>query len=368
MLCLMAAPVVQADPLGKVFELMSALEAKITKEGEEEAKAFADYVEWCDEASSNLRNEIKTGEKKQEELTATISKCKADIEANSVKIEELSGAISADEKELKEATAIRNKERATFEASEKELVDAIDTLDRAIGILQKEMDKNPAALMQVDTRSLDSMIKGLGAVINAASFSANDQSKLMALVQQQSGSDDEELGAPAAAVYKTHSGSIFDVLEDMKAKAEAQLDELRKAESTAQHNFNMLKQSLTDEIENDTKDMDEEKSLKAASEEQQATAEGNLAETKKELAADRESLKTATTTCMSVAADHEATVKSRKEELNAIATAEKILKESTGGSAEQSYSFLQLQSRTDMANAEVVTIVKKLARDQHSSA
>merc|ERR1719446_1484510 len=162
---------------------MAALTAKITKEGEEEAKAFSDYVEWCDDAAANLRNEIKTGESKQEELEATIAKCKADIEANTVKIEDLSGAISADEKELKEATAVRNKELATFEASEKELVDAIDTLDRAVGILQKEMSKNPAALMQVDTHNLDSVIKGLGAVISAAGFSANDQSKLTALVQ-----------------------------------------------------------------------------------------------------------------------------------------------------------------------------------------
>merc|ERR1719472_425324 len=205
-LLLAGAPAVSADPLGKVYELMNALEAKITKEGEEEAKAFKDYVEWCDDAAWNLRNEIKTGETKQEELEATISKCKADIEANTVKIEELSSAISADEKELKEATAIRNKELATFTAAEKELVDAIDTLDRAVGILQKEMSKNPAALAQVDTKNLDSIVKSLGAVINAAGFSSNDQSKLVALVQQQSGSDDEELGAPAAAVYKTHSG------------------------------------------------------------------------------------------------------------------------------------------------------------------
>merc|ERR1719199_28664 len=363
-----ASAVSSGDPLGKVFELMSALTAKITKEGEEEAKAFNDYVEWCDEAAANLHNEIKTGEEKKEELEATISKCKADIEACTVKIEDLSGSISADEKELKEATAIREKEAATFAASEKELVDAVDTLDRAIGILEKEMNKNPAALVQVDTRNLDSVIKGLGAVINAAGFSSNDQAKLTALVQQQAGSDDEELGAPAAAVYKTHSSSIFDVLEDMKEKAEGQLDELRKAESTSKHNFNMLKQSLEDEMEADNKDMAEEKSLKAASEEQQATAEGDLAETVKELANDKESLDTATTTCMSVAADHEATVKSRDEELTAIATAEKILKESTGGAVEQSYSFLQLQSRTDMKNAEVVTIVKKLARDHHSAA
>merc|ERR1719199_242559 len=85
-----ASAVSSGDPLGKVFELMSALSAKITAEGEAEAKAFNDYVEWCDEAAANLHNEIKTGGEKKEELDATISKCKADIESSSVKILDLS--------------------------------------------------------------------------------------------------------------------------------------------------------------------------------------------------------------------------------------------------------------------------------------
>merc|ERR1719181_600997 len=187
------------------------------------------------------------------------------------------------------------------------------------------------------------MVKSLGAVIDAASFSTQDQKNLMALVQSQQNSESDEdlLGAPAAAVYKTHSTNIFDVLEDMKEKAEGQLAELRKAEGNAQHNYNMLKQSLEDEMAADTKDMDEEKSLKAATEEKQATAEGDLAETKEELSKDEASLKTATTTCMQVAADHDATVKSRTQELNAIATAKKILKESTSGAQSQTYSFVQ---------------------------
>mmetsp|Transcript_76393 Transcript_76393/g.120658 ORF Transcript_76393/g.120658 Transcript_76393/m.120658 type:complete len:697 (+) Transcript_76393:52-2142(+) len=360
------------NPLSKVLDLMASLTAKITKEGEEEAKAFHDYLEWCDDAAANLHYEIKTGEKEKEELEATIGKCDADIQACSVKIEELSSAIAADEKELKSATKIRAEEQATFEASEKELVDAIDTLDRAIAILQREMSKSPASLAQVDTTNLDSVLKGLGAVISAASFSSKDQEKLTALVQQNSVSDDEEPGAPAAAVYKTHSTTIFDVLEDMKEKAESQLDDLRKAESNSKHQYNMLKQSLEDEIEADTKDMDEEKSLKAATEEKKAMAEGDLAETVKELKKDKESLETTSNTCMQVAADHEATVKSRTEELTAIATAEKILKETSAGAVEQSYSFLQmgskLQSRTDLKNAEVVNMVKKLARDHHSAA
>merc|ERR1719321_2176145 len=251
-------------------------------------------------------------------------------------------------------------------------MDAIDTLDRAVAILQREMSKNPASLAQVDTTNLDSLLKGLSVVINAAGFSAQDQVKLTALVQQSSASDDEEPGAPAAAVYETHSTSIFDVLEDMKEKAEGQLADLRKAESTTKHNFNMLKQSLEDEIEADTKDMDEEKSLKAATEEQKAGAEGDLAETTKELAKDKGSLEEASTTCMQVAADHEATVKSRNEELNAIATAEKVLKETSSGAVAQSYSLLQvrssLRSRADLKNAEVVNMVKKLAKDHHSAA
>merc|ERR1719456_528020 len=79
---------------------------------------------------------------------------------------------------------------------------------------------------------------------------------------------------------------------------------------------------------------------------------------------------------MTVAADHEATVKSRTEELNAIATAKKVLSETSSGAVGQSYSLLQvasqtssqLQTRADLANAEIVRLVKKLAKDHHSSA
>merc|ERR1719401_2713721 len=77
---------------------------------------------------------------------------------------------------------------------------------------------------------------------------------------------------------------------------------------------------------------------------------------------------------MTTAADHEATVAARTEELKVIATAEKILKESTSGAVEQTYSLLQvavsskLQTHADLANSEVVTMVKKLAKEHHSAA
>merc|ERR1719169_126200 len=146
-LFILGVPAASADatnPLSKTIELLDSLSAKITAEGEAEAKAYKEYVEWCDDAASNLKYEIKTGEAKKQELQAAISKGAADIEAADAKIEDLAGSIAADEKELAEATAVRNKEAADFAASEAELVDAIDTLDRAIMVLEKEMKKNPA--------------------------------------------------------------------------------------------------------------------------------------------------------------------------------------------------------------------------------
>merc|ERR1719498_1006982 len=181
-------------------------------------------------------------------------------------------------------------------------------------------------------------------------------------------------GAPAAAVYKTHSGGIVDVLEDLKEKAEGELSDARKAESNAKHNYNMMKQSLDDQMGADTKEMNEEKSAKAGAEEDKAASEGDLATTIKELKAAQDGLATANTDCMTTAADHEATVAARKEELKVIATAEKILKDSTSGAVSQTYSFLQVasgsmvQSRADLANSEVLTMVKKLAKEQHSAA
>merc|ERR1719446_377580 len=177
-------------------------------------------------------------------------------------------------------------------------------------------------------------------------------------------------GAPAAATYKSQSGGIVDVLEDLKEKAEAELAEARKTESTAAHNFAMMKQSLEDQMAADTKDMNEEKAGKEATEEGKATAEGDLATTVKELKAAEDELQTANTDCMSTAADHEATVAVRNEELKVIATAEKILKDSTSGAVDQTYSFMQVQMKTraDLANSEVITLVKKLAKDHHSAA
>jgi len=174
--------------------------------------------------------------------------------------------------------------------------------------------------------------------------------------------------APAAAVYKTHSSSIFDVLEDLKDKAESALSDLRKAESNTKHNFGMLKTSLDDQMGADNKALREEKSAKAAAEEGKAGAAGDLSMTNKELKAADAKLETANRGCMTVAADHEATEQARNEELKVFAQARKILSDTSSGAVAQTYSFLQLNSQADLARSEAINLVKKLGREYHSAA
>merc|ERR1712008_122483 len=101
-----------------------------------------------------------------------------------------------------------------------------------MGVIEREMAKNPAAFAQTDTKTISGLVKTLSTIVDAASFSIQDKNKLVGLVQsrQAADEDDDEPGAPAAAAYKSRSGGILDVLEDLKEKAEEQLSALRKAE------------------------------------------------------------------------------------------------------------------------------------------
>merc|ERR1719512_206364 len=217
---------------------------------------------------------------------------------------------------------------------------------------------------------MNGALQAFRAILDAAALSSSDQHKLTALVQSQQSddADEDELGSPAAAAYKTHSGNILDVLEDLKEKAEGQLSDLRKAESNNRHNFEMLKQSLEDQVAADTKDMEDEKAGMASAAEAKAAAESDLDATSKSLASSKQQLATAHATCLSVAADHEDTVAARKKELSVIAEAKKILQETVSGAVSQTYSLLQISSQSDLAGAEVVTTIKRLAKQQHSAA
>merc|ERR1719296_189692 len=304
-----AASAANANPLAKVIQLMDDLFAKIVKQGEEADLAYREYKNWCDDAASDKRFEIKTLTAQKGKLDASIGKLTSDISECDSNIDALVKSIATATKELKDATA----------------------------------------------------------------FSSAGKTKLMALVQSSQGSqsdEDQEPGAPAATVYKSHSADLLELLEDLKEKAEEDLAALRKAETNAKQNYEMLKQSLDDVNKNGEKDLADEKDLKKKAEEEKANDEKELGMTTKSLAEAEETLANYKAECMQVASDHEMSVNGRNEELKVIEEAKKILVDTSSGAVEQSYSLVQLssKSRASLKSDEVVSKIKGLARTYHSAA
>lgn len=351
----------EGSPIGKVIDMISDLQAKVIAEGEVTQKTYEEFSEWCEERSKEVMFEIKTGEKDIETLTATIEKEGANIQTQTSTIEELAGEIATDEADLAAATKIREKENADFSAQEKDLVETIDTLERAIGIIEKEMNGG-ASMMQLQ-KSGGNVIQALSAMVSAEAISSSDGKKLTALVQ--SSSDDDDSGAPAAAVYESSSGGITGVLNDLLEKANTELEGARSKESADLQNYEMLKGSLTDQIKFANKELDEAKTSKSASEEGKATAEGDLGVTTSDLEEDKNTLGSLHHDCMTKANEFETETKSRGEELKALATAKKIIIEAT--SLAQT-SFLQISTKSDLVSFEAVRFIRDLGKKQHSTA
>jgi len=163
--------------------------------------------------------------------------------------------------------------------------------------------------------------------------------------------------------------SILDVLEGLLEKAQAQLQGTRNTETKSRHSFNLFKASLERKLEVGTKDMNDVKKAKAGVGQIRAQAEGNLDMVKKDLAEDKKALGELHRECMNRAQDFEDETKARNDEVQALATAKKILTEMTGGAEKKTYdefaqvSFMQTHSEKS-PSMKAIDAVKQLGQAQ----
>merc|ERR1719512_197746 len=353
--------------------MISELQATITKEGEAAQQEYEEFSAWCEDRSRNLGFEIKTGKAESASLQASINQETATIESLQARAEELTGSIAKHHADMKAAIDIRAGEKKDFAAGEKELVETIGMLERASGILEKEMQTGSSLLQS----AAGSLVDAFSAMVQASLISNADVTRLTALVQSeqqaQDDANDEDMGAPAGDVYKSHSGNILETLQDLTGKAEAQLADARNKEVSNKNHFEMLKQSLEDAIRVENGELDDARKTIVESQGRKSAALGDLRVTTSDLAADESTKATLQQNCMAKASTYQAETKSRGEELKTLAEAKKVIVEATSGAVLSQTSFLQtarvaLTSGSDLAGLEVVHLVRDLARKQGSSA
>jgi DNA repair exonuclease SbcCD ATPase subunit len=327
-------------------QLLKGLAAKVTNEGEGEQREYEQLVAFCEDNAKTLQHNLKTGGERKESLVAVIEKAEADIEVVDTKISELSNSIAQAEEDLDRATKIRNKEHEDWVAADAELMQTVDALQRAINVIKKGMTHE---FMQVDQAAAKKLADSLAVVLEAKGIETETRAQLTGLLQAKDESDDG-LAAYLQATQKSKTGNgsaILDTLGDLENKASSQRADAQKKETNAQFNYDLLKQSLTDQLKTENKEQADARQKKAELNEIKSNAQGDLDATNSDLQSDTESLRDLQTDCMQKASDHETSVKERGEELKALAAAEKVIQEKTGGADSRANSLLQLDSSTE---------------------
>jgi len=356
----------QVSPVQKVIELLDGLKGKVQADLASEEALMGDFTKWCDSEANDKEDAITSNTRTKGDLAAAISDASASIGGLTSETEELAAKISSADADLKAATKIRSTEHGDFSASESELVETVDTLARAIIVLKR----GQSSFLQKSTpKELSMMADGLSKVIAASWVSSHQKQAVQALLQQaqQASDGDEDLElAPQAttAAYESQGGSILDVLDDMKTKAEEALSGLRKDEMASSHAYQLLKQSLDTQLKADQKRMNAASTEKSATTEAKASAEEDLAATAKALAADTSYLEDLKTKCAMKGDEWAARQKSAGEEIQAIEKAREILSNGVKVFLQVGKSTASTKDDQDK-RMKVTQILRRISRDAH---
>eukprot|EP00403_Amphidinium_massartii_P035842 CAMPEP_0178433242 /NCGR_PEP_ID=MMETSP0689_2-20121128/32804_1 /TAXON_ID=160604 /ORGANISM="Amphidinium massartii, Strain CS-259" /LENGTH=678 /DNA_ID=CAMNT_0020055263 /DNA_START=79 /DNA_END=2115 /DNA_ORIENTATION=+ len=319
--------VAKVTPVEKVLQMLNGMVQKGESEKHDEQVQFAAYKQFCDDTSVEKQRAIKEAEEQIEMLKATIEKETASAAQLAKEISVHDADITTWDSDIKAATEVRQLEKSDFDALNTDYSESIDALERAISVLKKQAydRKQEASLAQVSKLQ----------TLNLVPAEAKRAIAIFLSQDPEEPADGLEVAAPEANAYEFQSTHIIEILENLHDKFMTERTELQKAESNAQHNYDMLKQDLEAGIAQATKDRTEKTEFRAQSLQAKADAEGTLQDTTTTMEDDKKYLAELTATCQQKAADFESRQQLRTEELEAIRKAIEIISsESVKGNAE----------------------------------
>jgi len=373
-----------AGPIQKVIAMLQENKEKVKADVEAERKEMAEYTSFCDKTTSEKAYAIKTAQRNIDDLSATITDCVAQIKGLADEIQTLGVEMADKEKELNAAAEIRKNEHTDFAATEHELVESVEQIDKVIIELKRHADKDDSFLQaRKSDPEVEQVVGALGSIVDASWLDHGSQQYLKGLLQQKEGLAAEANEVEAETddlrlrhTSSTHSESILEVLGDMKEKAESTLTNTRKTETQANHNYQMMKQSLTQGLDLLKEKTSEAQSTTAMMTEEKGKASGELSETSKTKLVDSRYLKTLNGECEEAARAWAKRQKSAKGEIEAIDKATEILGD-VGDKGDK--AMIQQPEDNDLTGAlednkaanerqRVVTLLKDLGHKFHSFA
>merc|ERR1719490_651934 len=296
-----------ANPIRKVVTMLQSMQAKVQEEGVKELALYDKYMCYCKTAGGDLTASIAGAEDSISDLG---NKIKAAEEQMVVLKEELKTAQedrAAAKAAMAEATAIREKEAAAYAAEKADADKDISAIVKAVAALEKGM---AGAFLQTDAAQI------LKAVISSKKnlLMDDDRQDLMAFLSNSQGTD-----------YAPQSGQIVGILKQMGDEMAAGLAEATKAEEAAIAIYEKLMAAKKKEVNALTKEIETKLTRIGDLGVEIAEMKNDLGDTQEALIADKKFLANLEENCEKKKKEWEVIVKTRAEELAALADTIKVL-------------------------------------------
>jgi len=308
-------------PVMKVVRLLQDMEEELTTEMEDDKAVYEEMDCWCKTNEQEKTAAIELGSAKSKQLASSIEEFTGKIaelkQTRATTLDELNKNIAS----LEAAKTLRMKENKEFHQSETDLMDAIAAATNAIVALSKHHPEL-AQLRVVAHKLLDSRLSRF--VTSARGLSPANVEVLKTFLHGAE-SASSFLAIPGYQSYRPQSGQIFGILKQMKEDFESSLSEETKAELKAKQEYEDLKAAKNAEIAGGKKamvDLDAEIALFG---EKKAQATKELEETDAQFALDTEFLANLKAKCSNWDAEYDSRMKSRQEEIAAVAETIKVL-------------------------------------------
>lgn len=356
----------RVSPVEKVLELLGELKTKVSSEVAAESKAMEEYMEFCNENMRERGYAIKTAVRAINDLQSRIEDEKATIVQADEDIQELGLELAAKQRDLQNATKTRKFEKIDFEFAEKKLLKEIHEAEQAIEeIKQQSLLQRNGKGPKMPTEGLRGALRAVQA--GAAIVGGADKSRLKSLLQSAAAASAEEGDELSFknAVKQPAVDDLVEVVESTKAKAEGELESLRKKDLEDAHGFALLEAGLNDELKNMQGKLATATAMKQQATESLAGAEGDLSEAKTGKADDEKFSRKMKMDCSTKSQEWEDRFKSAQGELGAIATATKILSEGVTAALVQSSSQSGLK---DDRRLRIAQILRGLGKEYHNFA
>eukprot|EP00928_Gymnodinium_smaydae_P079135 TRINITY_DN63142_c0_g1_i1.p1 TRINITY_DN63142_c0_g1~~TRINITY_DN63142_c0_g1_i1.p1 ORF type:complete len:707 (-),score=261.30 TRINITY_DN63142_c0_g1_i1:77-2197(-) len=336
-----------ANPIRKVVTMLQAVKKKVEKEGEAEEELYKKYMCYCKSSGGDLKKSVADAEAKIPEVSSAIKEASAkrqqlDDDLVSHKTDRKNAKAA-----LAEATALREKTAAAFADSKAESEANIGAIGKAVKALEKGMG---GAFVQTSAADVLRRV-----VQSRDEMTESDRQDVMAFLSTEQGSP--------------QSGQITGILKQMGDEMSKDLSDATAEETDSIKAYEDLSAAKKKEINALTKSIEEKTVRVGELAVGLADMKNDLEDTEDALAEDKKFLADLEKNCDTKSAEWEKIVKTRSEELLALADTIKLLNDDDAldlfkKTLPSASSFLQLKVTSASMKARALEVIRDAQRQQ----